>query len=167
MSEIDEIDRAATSWMEMFDWPVLPLDEWMRVHADDLDDLTAQRGELLLSMKRTAEARRTVPTGACAALCEYYITVEGWDIYLTNEHLGRYNALAVHQDTGDERTVDVSTFSCPSIPLLQAMAALGFPARRGIAPWTLDEARAALAEARVDMHMRHGRFARLWERATC
>lgn len=98
-------------------------------------------------------------------IAEWYYSGHGWDVFLTNEHLDRINLIAVHEGTGEARTVHVSPYRVPNITLIAGLAKFGFPARDDGGYWTMETIREAVFEraaARIDAHFQFGRFAHMW-----
>lgn len=60
----------------------------------------------------------------------------GWTIFETFEHEDRHDFMAVHDDTGETRDVDVTGYRRPDDVDLYRLAVLGFPRRLDEAPLT-------------------------------
>lgn len=116
---------------------------------------------------------------AYAPVADEIDRMHGWAIFITHEHDGRNDFIAVHEDRHDEiRTLDITGYAWPSTVDLERMILMGFPPREGGFPHTSQSLSAMWSRFSIDnpdiarraiwangpdldKHLRSGRFARL------
>lgn len=90
-------------------------------------------------------AAKFVAPPADAPMAHHFITWSGWDVFSTEDDCDsrggkrKVSYFAVHQDTGEQREIDISPYGYGDMRLIRRIVDLGFPKRITCAPLNHDD----------------------------